>query len=43
MTAFQPPGIEAVTIKEAVSKMKGVDLDSDEIATARDLGISFGD
>ncbi|HET8713937.1 MAG TPA: ATP-dependent 6-phosphofructokinase [Gemmatimonadales bacterium] len=43
MVALQPPNIVAVPITEALSKPKRVPIESDTIATARDLGISFGD
>ena len=43
MVALQPPAIVAVPIEEALATPKRVPLDSDSIATARDLGISFGD
>jgi 6-phosphofructokinase 1 len=43
MVALQPPTIAAVPIKEAIAAPKRVPLDSDTIATARDIGISLGD
>jgi len=43
MVCLRPPDIESVTLEEAISKMKQVPLDSDVIASARELGISFGD
>ena len=43
MVALQPPSIAAVPLDEVLAKPKNVPLDSDTIATARDLGISFGD
>ena len=43
MVALQPPDIVAVPIAEAIAKPRRVPLDSDVIATARDLGISLGD
>ena len=43
MVALQPPRIVAVPIAEAITTPRRVPLDSDTIATARDLGISFGD
>lgn len=43
MVALQPPDIVAVSIEEAIAKPRHVPLDSDVIATARDLGISLGD
>ncbi len=43
MVALRPPSIAAIPIDEALAKPKRVPLDSDTIATARDLGISLGD
>jgi 6-phosphofructokinase 1 len=43
MVALQPPRIVSVPLSEAIANPKRVPLDSDVIATARDLGISFGD
>ncbi len=43
MVALQPPSIVAVPLEEALAAPRRVPLDSDSIATARDLGISFGD
>ncbi|OIO00435.1 MAG: 6-phosphofructokinase [Elusimicrobia bacterium CG1_02_56_21] len=43
MVALDPPTVRYVPLKEATSRMKIVPLDCDTIATARDLGISFGD
>ena len=43
MVALQPPRIVAVSLEEALATPRRVSLDSDSIATARDLGISFGD
>jgi ATP-dependent phosphofructokinase / diphosphate-dependent phosphofructokinase len=43
MVALQPPTIAAVPLTEALATPKRVPLDSDTIATARDLGISLGD
>jgi phosphofructokinase-like protein len=43
MVALQPPAISAVLIKDAIATPKRVPLDSDTIATARDIGISLGD
>jgi len=43
MVALQPPSIVAVSLEEALATPRRVALDSDSIATARDLGISFGD
>src|SRR5438445_13221517 len=43
MVALQPPSIAAVPLAQALATPKRVPLDSDTIATARDLGISLGD
>jgi ATP-dependent phosphofructokinase / diphosphate-dependent phosphofructokinase len=43
MVALRPPAIASIPIKEALTALKRVPLDSDTIATARDLGISLGD
>ena len=43
MVALQPPRIVSVPIAEALAMPRRVPLDSDSMATARDLGISFGD
>jgi 6-phosphofructokinase 1 len=43
MVALQPPNIVAVPIADALATPKRVAVDSDTIATARDLGTSFGD
>ncbi len=43
MVALQPPIIAAVPLAQALATPKRVPLDSDTIATARDLGISLGD
>ncbi len=43
MVALQPPTIAAVLIADAIAAPKRVPLDSDTIATARDIGISLGD
>ena len=43
MVALQPPRILPVPIEEALAKPRRVPLDSDSVATARDLGVSFGD
>ena len=43
MVALQPPRIVPVPLAEAIATLRRVPLDSDTIATARDLGISFGD
>src|SRR5207245_3673924 len=43
MVALQPPEIVPVTIESALKTPKRVALSSDTIATAREIGISFGD
>ena len=43
MVAFDPPEMTAVPLEEAIASVKHVPVDSDVVATARDLGISFGD
>jgi hypothetical protein len=43
MVALRSPTIDSVAIEEALATPKRVPLDSDTIATARDLGISLGD
>lgn len=43
MVGVQGPGIQQVSLEEIVGRPKNVPLDSDTIATARELGISLGD
>ncbi len=43
MVSLQPPNVLWVPLGEAVRRMKTVPLDGDTIATARELGICFGD
>jgi 6-phosphofructokinase 1 len=43
MVALQPPRIVPVPIADALATPRRVPLDADVIATARDLGTSFGD
>lgn len=43
MVALDPPLVRYVPLDEATRRMKNVPLDSDEILTARDLGICLGD
>ena len=43
MVGLQPPRIVPVPLEQALANPRRVPLDSDSIATARDLGISFGD
>ena len=41
--ALRSEEVVTVSLDEAVSRMKGVDLTGDTVATARDMGISLGD
>lgn len=43
MVALNPPTVDYVPLAEATSRQKTVPLDCDSIATARDMGINFGD
>ena len=43
MVALDPPNVLYVPLEQATKRMKTVPLDGDTMATARDLGISFGD
>jgi 6-phosphofructokinase len=43
MVAFDPPDIVARRLDEVVGRIKTVPLDSDLIATAKALGVTFGD
>jgi ATP-dependent phosphofructokinase / diphosphate-dependent phosphofructokinase len=43
MVALRGNQIRAVSLAEAVSELKRVPLDSDQVFTARQLGVSFGD
>lgn len=43
MVALDPPTVKYVPLEEALSRMKQVDLDSDSVQTARDIGICLGD
>jgi phosphofructokinase-like protein len=43
MVAFAPPDIIGVPLEEVVGKTRSVPLDSDVVATARALGVTFGD
>jgi len=43
MVALDPPEVRAVSLGEAVAKVKTVPLDSDVLTTARSLGICLGD
>jgi ATP-dependent phosphofructokinase / diphosphate-dependent phosphofructokinase len=43
MVALRPPEMVPVPLAEVVRRTKTVPLDSDTIATCRDVGVSFGD
>jgi len=43
MVSLRPPTVCYEPLKTAIQRMKMVSLDSDTVATARDLGICFGD
>ena len=43
MVAWVPPEMKAVPIAEAIRNRKKVDLESDKVLTARDIGIRLGD
>lgn len=43
MICYQPPNIDSVPIREAVSQLRRVDPKSAAVQAARALGISFGD
>ncbi len=43
MVALDPPNVEVIALDEAVRTLKHVPVDGDVVATARALGISFGD
>ncbi|MBE2278794.1 MAG: ATP-dependent 6-phosphofructokinase [Ignavibacteriaceae bacterium] len=43
MVALNPPTVNYVPLEDAINKMKSVNLKSDTMLTARDLGICFGD
>ena len=44
MVALTPPrGVAAVPLEQALAQPRRVQLDSDAVVTARDLGVSFGD
>ena len=43
MVALKDSQMVAVPIAEAIKRRKKVDLDSDKVLTARDIGICFGD
>jgi 6-phosphofructokinase 1 len=43
MVSLQPPNVRHVPLSDAIQRMKTVPLRSDTMATARELGICFGD
>ena len=43
MVAFHPPAVVGVPLESIVGRTKNVPLDSDVLATARAVGVSFGD
>ncbi|MBI9084852.1 MAG: ATP-dependent 6-phosphofructokinase [Desulfobacterales bacterium] len=43
MVGLDPPKIKAVPLEQVIGSIRNVPLDSDTIATARDIGICFGD
>lgn len=43
MVAWVPPNMTSVPIAEAIRRRKKIDLDSDKVLTARDIGICLGD
>ncbi|NIR42777.1 MAG: ATP-dependent 6-phosphofructokinase [Gemmatimonadetes bacterium] len=43
MIALDPPDVASIPLEEAVARQKLVPIDGDVVATARDLGVSFGD
>lgn len=43
VVALNPPRVDCIPLAEATSRQKTVPLDCDSIATARDMGINFGD
>jgi 6-phosphofructokinase 1 len=43
MVAFHPPDIVGIPLADIVGKTRNVPLDSDVVATARSLGVTFGD
>ena len=43
MVAWVPPTMTAVPIAEAIRRRKKVDLQSDKVLTAREIGICLGD
>jgi 6-phosphofructokinase 1 len=43
MVSLAHPNVEYVPLEQVAGRMKGVPLDSDTLATGRDIGICFGD
>jgi 6-phosphofructokinase 1 len=43
MVAWVPPNMTSVPIADAIRRRKKVDLESDKVQTARDIGICLGD
>ncbi len=43
MVAFVPPGMSSVPLEDAICVRKKVDLESDKVLTAREIGICLGD
>ncbi|WP_420633185.1 6-phosphofructokinase [Candidatus Palauibacter sp.] len=43
MVGLDPPTVKAIPLAEALANHKSVPVDGDIVATARDLGVSFGD
>ncbi len=43
MVALDPPDVQVIPLADAVKRQKMVPLDGDVVATARALGICFGD
>jgi len=43
MVSFQPPGMTSVSLESTLGRRKCVDVDSDTVLTARELGICLGD
>ena len=43
MVGLDPPVVKAIPLAEALDHYKSVPIDGDIVATARDIGVSFGD
>jgi 6-phosphofructokinase 1 len=43
MVAWTPPDMSSVPIEDAIRRRKKVDLSSDKVLTAREIGICLGD